>query len=94
MPGLQVDDGDGGLARCFACGALAMGPCASCRRPVCADCCVLTEHGTRTWAICHGCERAGGRSLAGGWLTVLAWIALPLVLLILLTALLLWIRAS
>lgn len=69
---------DGGPARCVHCGALAAGPCARCRRPVCGDCCVLTEGGARVWAICSSCEERGGRSLTRGWLTVLAWIAVPI----------------
>jgi hypothetical protein len=72
---------DDGPAPCSICGALAVGPCATCRSPVCGDCCVLTEGGARTWAICLRCERRGGRSLRGGWTLVAAWLVVPLVVL-------------
>jgi hypothetical protein len=67
--------------RCRFCGALAVGPCASCRSPVCGDCCVLTEGGAKTWAICLACEKRGGTSLRGAWLAVLLWIGVPLLVL-------------
>jgi len=38
---------------------------------------VLTEGGTRCFAICSSCERRGGRSLTRGWLTVLWWVLVP-----------------
>lgn len=56
--------------RCSFCSDEAAGPCASCRRPVCGDCCTLTEGGTRTWAICLDCDRRKGRSLRGGWQSI------------------------
>ena len=62
---LQLHDEDGD-ARCVHCGATAIGPCASCDRPVCGDCCVLTEGGARVYAICLGCNRHSGRSLTPG----------------------------
>ena len=72
--GLQhVDDLGSGPERCRLCGALAVGPCASCKSPVCGDCCVLTEGGDETWAICHRCEKRGGRSLAGAWGSLIRW---------------------
>jgi hypothetical protein len=77
---LHYDDG-GSVARCVRCGAVAAGPCARCRSPVCGDCCVLTEGGAGTWAICLACARRGGRSLGGPWRTVLGWILLPIALL-------------
>ena len=58
-----------------------MGPCASCHAPLCGDCCVLTEGGAKTWAICGRCEKSGGRSLAAGWWQVAAWVAAPILLL-------------
>ena len=75
-------------ARCVHCGALAAGPCARCDRPVCGDCSVLTKGGVRTYAICKACERAVGASLARSWLTVIYWVAVPLVALLLFVALL------
>ncbi|AKT40534.1 uncharacterized protein CMC5_046890 [Chondromyces crocatus] len=84
------DGGGGGVARCMRCGAEAAGPCARCREPVCGDCCVLTEGGAQVWAICFGCEDRGGRSLRGGWLTVIGWFALPIAALAVVVALLEW----
>jgi hypothetical protein len=72
---------DDAPARCSHCGALAVGPCARCRKLVCGDCCVLTEGGAKTYAICLRCDARGGRSLLSGWALVLAWIAVPMVLL-------------
>ena len=86
-------DGGGSPARCIRCGALAVGPCARCREPVCGDCCVLTEGGARVWAICLACEDRGGRSLGRGWLTVIGWVAVPILGLAALLALLALISA-
>ncbi len=71
----DFDDGD---ARCVHCGARAVGPCAACDLPVCGNCCVLTEGGARTYAICLECDRRRGRSLWGKWGAVLGWIGLPI----------------
>lgn len=80
--------GDDGPQQCSFCSALAVGPCARCKRPVCGDCCVLTEGGAKLWAICVRCDERGGRSLVPGWAIVVSWIALPiLVLLVLVVAL-------
>jgi hypothetical protein len=76
--------GDGGLAHCAGCGALAAGPCARCRKPVCGDCCVLASGGAGLWAICLACEQSGGSSLRGGWWTVLGWLLKPMLALLLL----------
>lgn len=75
-------------ARCVHCGAMAVGPCARCQAPVCGDCCVLTEGGTKTWAICTACDRRAGRSLQGGWGAVIGWIVLPIGVLLALVLLL------
>jgi hypothetical protein len=75
---LQYHDDGGGSAHCAHCGALAVGPCARCELPLCADCCVVTEGGTKPYAICQGCA-AGGSSLTAGWLRVLGWVLLPIV---------------
>jgi hypothetical protein len=77
-------------ARCVHCGAKAVGPCASCHRPVCGDCCTLTEGGTRVWAICLDCDRKGGSSLSPGWRAVILWLVVPLVALAAVVALLGW----
>ena len=80
--GLQIagDEGaSGGAARCSVCGAAAVGPCASCRTPVCGDCCVLTEGGVETYAICVRCDRRKGRQLGSGWRVVVGWLVLVLV---------------
>jgi hypothetical protein len=71
-----LSSGDGPVARCKLCGAVAVGPCARCRSPVCGDCCALTEGGATTFAVCHRCVRAGGASLAPGWLGLLGWLGL------------------
>jgi hypothetical protein len=76
--GLQLVEDDS-PERCFLCGALAVGPCARCKKLVCGDCCVLTEASARTWAICLRCEKRGGRSLAPAWLVVGAWVLGPTV---------------
>ena len=86
---LQLHDEDGD-ARCVHCGATAIGPCASCNRPVCGDCCVLTEGGARVYAICLGCNRHSGRSLRRAWLMVVAWVMGPLLILALAVVLLSW----
>ncbi len=89
---LLLSDGSGGSARCVRCGAEAVGPCARCHAPVCGDCCVLTEGGARVWAICLGCEDAGGRSLTRGWVRVIGWFAAPILGLLLVVILLYWAR--
>jgi hypothetical protein len=78
-----------GLERC-ACGAIAAGPCARCRKPLCGDCCVITEHGAQPWAICRACARRGGTSLRGAWLGLLLWLAGALLALVALVAALAW----
>lgn len=80
----------GGFEHCVGCGALAAGPCARCRNPVCGNCCVLTEGGAGVWAICLPCDRRGGRSLRSGWWTVLAWLAAPIVGLVVLITVVYW----
>jgi hypothetical protein len=84
--GLQQRSDDD--ARCKHCGAIAVGPCARCHDPVCGDCCVLTEHGATTWAICLACDGHGGRSLRSAWASVALWIAGPIVALLVLVILL------
>ena len=81
-------DGGGPVARCARCGAVAAGPCARCHAPVCGDCCVLTEGGARVWAICLSCEDRSGRSLRSAWISVIGWIALPILALAAVVALL------
>jgi hypothetical protein len=65
---------DDGPVRCTFCAAEAVGPCASCRAPVCGDCCTLTDGGANTWAICLDCDRKKGRSLAGAWGRLGLWL--------------------
>ncbi|MFO7177215.1 MAG: hypothetical protein DIU78_000820 [Pseudomonadota bacterium] len=86
--------GDGGDARCFSCGALAVGPCARCHKPLCGDCCVLTEGGVTTFAVCRPCARSGAGSLRPAWRTVLGWILTPLLLILGAVLLLEWLFAS
>ncbi len=35
---------------------------------------MLTEGGTRTWAICLACEDRGGKALGGAWRSLVLWI--------------------
>ncbi|MBX3214829.1 MAG: hypothetical protein KF850_22540 [Labilithrix sp.] len=86
--------GDDGPERCAFCGAEAAGPCASCHRSVCGDCCTLTEGGAKTWAICLDCDRKKGRSLGGAWRSVGLWLVGLLVALAALVALLEWLAPS
>ena len=81
MTGQLQEVGGGPSARCVECGVQAVGPCARCHEPVCGDCCVITEKGAKPWAICLTCDRTGGRSLAGGWWRVIAWVAGPIAVL-------------
>jgi hypothetical protein len=90
MPDLIPVDGNGGVEHCVICGGKAVGPCARCELPVCGDCCVLTEGGAKTYAICLRCERGVGRSLRSAWLGVIGWILLPIALLFGLLVLLHW----
>jgi hypothetical protein len=73
-----IPAGDGPVARCKLCSKVAVGPCARCRSPVCGDCCELTEGGATTFAVCLGCVRRGGTTLAPAWLSLLGWLALIL----------------
>ncbi len=77
--GQLLTAGDGPVARCRLCGRPAAGPCARCQAPVCGDCCVLTDGGATTFAVCHACEGRGGATLAPGWRGTLAWLALLVV---------------
>ncbi|MBX3261724.1 MAG: hypothetical protein KF782_18715 [Labilithrix sp.] len=86
--------GDDGPERCAFCGAEAAGPCASCHRSVCGDCCTLTEGGARTWAICLDCDRKKGRSLGGAWRGIGLWLVGLLAALAALVALLEWLAPS
>jgi hypothetical protein len=71
-----IPTGDGPVARCKLCGAVAVGPCARCRTPVCGDCCTLTDGGATSFAVCHSCARSGGTSLARAWGGLLGWLML------------------
>ena len=75
------------IERCAYCGRPAAGPCASCRKMVCGDCCVLTDGGVETWAICMRCDRKGGRSLKSAWRGLIVWLSLLTVALAALAAL-------
>lgn len=80
--------GDDGPERCSFCGAEAAGPCASCYRSVCGDCCTLTEGGANVWAICLDCDRKGARSLTRAWWSFGMWLFGLLLLLAAVVALL------
>jgi hypothetical protein len=91
MSGALISSGDdGGFVHCAGCGALAAGPCARCRKPVCGDCCVLTTGGATPWAICHACNESGGASLQRGWGTVLGWFLKPMLALLVAYVVLRW----
>ncbi len=91
MSSLQgIGDGEPAPLRCAFCSAEASGPCATCKRMVCGDCCTLTEGGVSTWAICLECDRTKGRSLRRAWGGFGLWLVAILVGLALLLALLQW----
>lgn len=81
---------DDSPTRCSFCSNEAAGPCASCGRPVCGDCCTLTESSVRTWAICLECDRKKGRSLGGAWSGFLMFLIAILGVLAAAVALLAW----
>ena len=91
MPSL-IPAGDGPVARCKLCGAVAVGPCARCRAPVCGDCCTLTDGGATTFAVCHTCARSGGASLVRPWLGLVGWLAMIIAGLVAVAALLVLLR--
>lgn len=93
MTGQLLTHGDGD-ARCALCPALAVGPCARCRSPICGDCCVLTTGAVTPFAICLACKRRAGPSLAAGWLRVLGWIVLPILVLFAAVVALYWVFGS
>ena len=75
VPSLH-SNGDAPAARCKICGREAVGPCARCRAMVCADCCELTDGAATTFALCSGCARTGGATLASAWRGLLVWLVL------------------
>ena len=85
--------GDDGPERCSFCAREAAGPCASCHRPVCGECCTLTEGGVKVWAVCLECDRKKGRSLGGAWGGLLAWLGGILAVLAAATALMGWLAS-
>ncbi len=82
-----------GPERCSFCSNEAVGPCASCARPVCGDCCTLTEGGVRTWAICLECDRKKGRSLTSAWGSLGVFLVGILVVLAAAVALMAWLSS-
>lgn len=94
MSGSLRTVGDDAPPRCSFCAREAAGPCASCRRLVCGECCTLTEGGVRTWAICLECDRKKGSWLGGAWGSFGAWLVALLVGLAVLVALLEWLWPS
>jgi hypothetical protein len=74
MPSL-MSSGDAPDAACVLCGRTAVGPCARCRKPVCGDCCELTDGGATTFAICLTCVKRGGSSLAPAYRDLVLWLA-------------------
>ena len=96
MSGALQDAGGGGpgIERCAFCSADAAGPCASCKRSVCGDCCTLTEGGAQVWAICLDCDRKKGRSLTRAWGGFGTWLIGLLVAMAAVIALLEWLDRS
>ncbi|MBS2017100.1 MAG: hypothetical protein JST00_29710 [Deltaproteobacteria bacterium] len=94
MTGALQGAGGDGIERCAFCSADAAGPCASCKRSVCGDCCVLTDGGAQTWAICLDCDRRGGRSLSARWSGLGLWLVGLLVAMAALIALLEWVAPT
>ncbi len=80
---MQHHDFSDSPATCVHCGELAAGPCARCEVPLCGACCIITEGGTKPYAICRDCAANRGTSLQRGWTAVVSWIALPIVVLVL-----------
>jgi hypothetical protein len=89
---IPAGGGDAPVARCKICGGTAVGPCARCRASICGDCCELTEGGATTFAVCTTCIRRGGKSLAPGWLGLLAWLGAIILGLLAIAALLILLR--
>jgi hypothetical protein len=73
----NVGGGGGGFEHCAVCHALAAGPCARCRKPLCGDCCVIVTHSAQPWAICKACANKG-TSLRSAWLSLVTWLMVPL----------------
>lgn len=86
---LRLHDDDG-PERCVFCGREAAGPCASCAKPVCGNCCTLTEGGVRVWAVCLECDRTRGRSLTRAWGGLLGFVGAILAVLAAAVVLLAW----
>jgi hypothetical protein len=84
---------DDGATRCTFCPRDAVGPCASCHRPVCGECCTLTEGGLKTWAVCLECDRKKGRSLSHAWMGIGLWLVGVLVALAAATAFVGWLAS-
>ncbi|GAC1352841.1 MAG: hypothetical protein NVS3B20_17340 [Polyangiales bacterium] len=84
---LQLVDDD--FERCAYCARPAAGPCATCQKLVCGECCVLTE-GVSVWAVCLRCHRTGNTALKEGWRALIRWLLLMIVGLFLCTVALLW----
>lgn len=91
MPSL-LSSGDPPSARCSHCGAAAAGPCATCRRPTCGDCCELVEGGAATFAVCLACVKRGGKSLTRAYLELVLWLGGIIIALAAVAALLLAVR--
>jgi hypothetical protein len=87
-----MSSGDPPSATCSHCGAIAVGPCARCRRPTCGDCCELTEGGATTFAVCLACVKRGGKSLAGPYRELLLWLGMGILGLAALGAILMLLR--
>jgi len=87
MPSLR-SSGDPPASRCAICHAVAAGPCARCRKLVCADCCELVE-GAGTFALCTRCVNKG---TGLGYGPLIAWLGAIILGLAVIAALLIFLR--
>lgn len=85
-----MSSGDPPAPRCAICRAVAAGPCARCRKLVCADCSELVE-GAGTFAVCTRCA---GKGTDLGYLPLLLWLGAIIVGLAALAGLLIFLRAG
>lgn len=57
---------------CTLCGAVASGPCATCKRMVCVECCEVTGGSVKKVAVCTRCADQGrGRVGWRAWAPIL-----------------------
>lgn len=87
---LQHVEDDG--ARCVHCGALAVGPCASCSAPLCGDCCIIEKGPAKAWAVCKRCA-GRGTTVGRAWQGLAVWLGGLLLGLLVLTLAVGWLAS-